>query len=127
MVALPVPTDGEMVKLVSSEVVRFGDAFVIVTNVTEFIRRVVSAANEKRDGIRSVESRMVEYYDADEDSGDVGRFRKRSQFAYQNEFRIVVEPGSIGPRNLCVGSLLDITSEVLPSSAALEPWRFALN
>ena len=31
-------------------------------------------------------------------------------------FEIVVEPGSDTPRKLFIGSLLDITSEVIPSS-----------
>jgi hypothetical protein len=61
---------------------------------------------------------LVEYFDEKEYSGKVGRFRKRSIFGYQNEFRIAVEPGSGEPMKLAVGSLLDITSEVLPLSEA---------
>jgi hypothetical protein len=133
MVALTIPTDltipadKALVGLVSSEVVGFGDSFVIVTNVTEFISRVVLTVKDEKNGVSYLESGLVDYYDAGEDSGEIGRFRKRSKFAYQNEFRIVVEPGSDAPRRLFVGSLLDITSEILPSSAALEPCRFTMD
>ena len=127
MVAPPMRGDEEMVELVSSEVIKFGEAFVMVTNVTEFIRRVVLATYDKKNAVSGLEYGLVDYYNSDEDSGEVGRFRKRSKYAYQNEFRIVVKPGSREPRRLLIGSLLDITSDIFPSSAALQPCRFALN
>ncbi len=127
MVAPPMPGDGEMVELASSAVVKFGEAFVMVTNVTEYNTPVVLATEHSNNGVSNLEYSLVDYYDADEDSGEVGRFRKRSKYAYQNEFRIVVEPGSRAPRRLLIGSLLDITSGIFPSSAALQPCRFALN
>jgi hypothetical protein len=111
MFAVTRPVHGE---LVSIQNLAFGDSFVLVLNPTEFLRRVVDAAKDA--GISYLEHRLVEYYDAEEYSGETGRFRKRSMFAYQNEFRIVVEPGSDTPRNLILGSLSDITSEVLPLS-----------
>ncbi len=121
MVAVRTLVDGE---LVPSEVTRLGNSFVIVTNIREFIRRVVLAAKEENNGVSYLESGLVEYYDDVEYSGEIGCFRKRrSQFEYQSEFRIVVEPGLAVARTLFVGSLLDITSEVLPSSAALQGWR----
>jgi hypothetical protein len=113
MFAVTRPVDGE---LVSSQNLQFGDSFVLVLNPTEFLNRVVSAAKDA--GVSYLEHRLVEYYDAEEYSGETGRFRKRSIFAYQNEFRIVVEPGSDTPRKLIIGSLLDITSEALPLSEA---------
>lgn len=125
MVAVRTLVDGE---LVPSEVTRLGNWFVIVTNVREFIRRVVLAAKEQNNGVSYLESGLVEYYDDEEYSGEIGRFRKRrSQFEYQSEFRIVVEPGLAVARKLFVGNLFDITSEVLPSSAALQGWRCAAN
>lgn len=111
MFAVTRPVDGE---LVSSKNLEFGDSFVLVLNPTEFLGRVVRASKEA--GVSYFESRLVEYYDAEEYSGETGRFRKRTMFAYQNEFRIVVEPGSDSPRKLIVGGLLDITSDVLPLS-----------
>lgn len=111
MFAVTKPIDGE---LVSTRNFEFGDSFVIVLNPTEFLSRVVRAANDA--GVSYLNHGLVEYYDADDYSGEVGRFRKRSRFAHQKEFRIVVESGSDIPRKLPIGSLLDITSEVLPLS-----------
>jgi hypothetical protein len=111
MFAVTKPVDG---KLVDSQNFQFGDACVLVLNPSELMSRVADAA--KGAGLCYLEYRLVEYYDAEEYSGEVGRFRKRSMFAYQNEFRIVVEPGSDSPRKLFAGGLIDITSEVLPLS-----------
>jgi hypothetical protein len=111
MFAVTRPVDGE---LVGSQNLEFGDSFALVLNPTEFLSRVVGAARDA--GVSYLEYNLIEYYDAEEYSGGTGRFRKRSMFAYQNEFRIVVEPGSDTPRMLIIGSLIDITSEVLPLS-----------
>jgi hypothetical protein len=110
MFAITKPVDGE---LVNNKNLQFGDSCVLVLNPTEFLRRVFAAA---KDAGLSPRAGLVEYYDAEEYSGETGRFRKRSMFDYQHEFRIVVEPGSDTPIKLFIDSLFDITSEVLPSS-----------
>ena len=119
MFAITKPTDEE---LVSSENLQFGDSCVLILNPTEFLNRVFYAAEGA--GL-SPTCRLVEYYDAEEFSGETGRFRKRSIFSYQNEFRIVVEPGSDAPRKLFAGSLIDITSEIIPSSEANQRLDFS--
>ncbi len=119
MFAVTKPVDGE---LVNSENLKFGNSVVAVLNVGEFLNRIASAA---RDAGLSSEAGLVEYYDEEGYSGETGRFRKRSKFAHQQEFRIVVEPGCAGPRRIVVGSLLDITSEVLPSSEANQRFDFS--
>lgn len=115
MFAATTLADGESI---SRQNFQFGDSFVEVTEIEEFLDRAVDAAT--RAGLGHFESRLVEYFDPEEYSGEVGRFRKRSTFAYQSEFRIAVEPGSVAPRLLSLGSLLDITSEVLPISEVNE-------
>lgn len=112
MFAITQTVDGA---LVDERNIEFGDSFVLILNPTEFLNRVSLAARER--GFR-VECGLVDYYDAENYSGKTGRFKKRSIYSHQNEFRIVVEPGSEEPVNLLVGSLIDITSEVLPSSEA---------
>ena len=109
MFAITGPIDGE---LVDSRNLAFGDCFVLVLNVNEFLNRVARATSQAR---LDCSCGPVEYFDSADYSGEVGRFRKRSLFAHQREFRIVVEPGCDQPRKLLVGSLVDITSEVLPS------------
>jgi hypothetical protein len=89
-----------------------GDWFVLVLNPSEFISRVSAAA---RDVGLGCQSGLVQYYDSRQYSGYVGPFRKPSEFASQNEFRLVLGPGCGQPVELVAGSLVDITSEVLPT------------
>jgi hypothetical protein len=91
----------------------FGDSFTIVLNTKEFLARVRSATKAAH---FACEYRLVEYYDPDTYSGETGPFRKSSAYAYQNEFRLIVRPGSTGPIELTVGSLLDITTPIHPLS-----------
>lgn len=114
------PVDGE---LVDRQNFQFGDSFVLFLNPTEFLNRVVATA--RKAGFSYLEHRLVEYYDGDDYSGETGRFRKRSLFSYQNEFRIVVEPGTEAARRLIIGGLTDITSEVLPISEVNEILDFS--
>lgn len=100
----------------------FGDHFVLFTDVSEFLNRVETAG--RRQGL-TLQGRLVEYYDESEYSGETGRFRKRNRFAYQNEFRIVAEPGLDGPRQFEIGDLSDITSEVTPLSLADDVLHFS--
>jgi hypothetical protein len=102
----------------------FGDSFVLFTNTKEFLTRVVAAA--KRQGL-NVKSRPVEYYDGTKYSGATGRFRKRSIYSHQNEYRVVVEPGIVGPLHLQIGDLSDITSEVTRLDLADEVLKFSSN
>jgi hypothetical protein len=119
MVAVRRVVDGGLVPIA---VTKFGDWFVIVTNVSDFLSRVDGVMEAENSGITRLERRLVEYCDTKEYSGEMGRFRKRTEYQHQSEFRIVVEPVSAEYRNFFVGSLRDITSEVLPSSAAWQGW-----
>lgn len=90
---------------------KFGDSYVFVTNVQEFLNRVDKASE---DAGLAVSWNLVEYYNPKKYSGDVGPFHKSSVFEYQREFRIAVHPGSADPIRLNVGSLEDITGPILP-------------
>ena len=98
-----------------------GDHLVLFTNTQEFFNRVVVAA--KNHGLR-VEGRAVEYYDGTKYSGHTGRFRKRSVFSYQCEYRIVIEPGIDKELNFEIGDLSDITSEVISRDLADDVLKF---
>jgi hypothetical protein len=89
----------------------FGNSFVIILNTLEFLKRFSSAANAL--GLK-YQCGLVDYYDLDKHSGPTGPFRKPCSFTYQNEFRLVVRPGSNQARNLMIGNVEDITSEILP-------------
>jgi hypothetical protein len=99
--------------LVDPDNFEFGDAFVVILRTRTFLDRVLAAATSRR---LQCEWRLVEYYDPKTYSGETGPFRKPASLVYQKEFRFIVQPGSSSPINLEIGSLADITSEVLPLS-----------
>jgi hypothetical protein len=92
---------------------RGADSFVVILHTASFLDRMCSAAAAR--GFH-YESGRVQYYDPINYSGETGPFRKPATLSYQNEFRFIVRPGSSSPINLEIGSLADITSEVLPLS-----------
>jgi hypothetical protein len=109
MFAITGPVDGEFV---DERSLGLGDSFVLILNPSEFIKRVSRAATNAGYGYQSG---LVQYFNSEEYSGDVGPFRKRTRFEHQKEFRFVVYPAGTRAIELMVGSLLDITSEILPA------------
>jgi hypothetical protein len=97
---------------ISPKIKSFGDSFVMITKTQEFIGRLHAAAN--RAGFKC-EYRLVEYIDVSARTGRTGLFRKPSDFAYQNEYRFAVLTDDLDPIRLNLGSLSDITTEVLPT------------
>jgi hypothetical protein len=79
----------------------------------EFLKRVHEALVNL--GLRGTHG-LVEYYDDANYSGKIGPFRKSNRFAYQKEYRIVVQPGIVPFRDLMIGDVSDITTPVLPLS-----------
>jgi hypothetical protein len=110
MFAITGPVDGD---LVDKRNYRLGDSFVLVLNTSEFLSRVSAAASKAGFAGRYG---LVQYYDPQEYTGDIGPFRKRKEFSHQREFRLVMQPSPGIPVELSVGSLVDITSEVWPAS-----------
>jgi hypothetical protein len=72
----------------------FGDSFVLVLNTQEFLNRVSLAAQAND---LTGTCGFVEYYEPTEHTGETGPYRKPASFAYQNEFRFVMKPGSANP------------------------------
>jgi hypothetical protein len=101
--------------LVDEQNLAFGerDAFVVILNTQTFLDRVSSAASSR--GLRC-ECGLVKYCDYESYSGETGPFRKPVTYAHQKEFRFIFQPGCDSPINLEIGSLVDITSDVLPLS-----------
>ncbi|MCQ4160835.1 hypothetical protein NON00_12945 [Roseomonas sp. GC11] len=97
---------------IDKRVIDFGDTFVMVTNTSEFLNRFRAAA--QRAGMVGAGNK-VEYFDPGEYSGETGPFRKSREFEYQQEYRFVLRPGSALPITLLLGSLLDITTPILPT------------
>ena len=109
--------------LVDERNCKFGDSFVVVLRSATFIERVCAKAAES--GFKC-EYELVKYYNEKTHDGETGPFRKPSRFAYQNEFRLAISPGSTGAITFSVGSLLDITSEILPLARINELVKFGV-
>lgn len=106
MCAVAQPVDGSFV---DERAFEFGDSFIIVLNTQEFMNRICAAVRSAGFGYAHG---LVTYYDADDYSGETGPFRKPSVFAYQQEFRFSIMPGSRDPVRLAVGSLENITTPI---------------
>ena len=92
--------------------VTLGEHAVVITNVTEFFRRVENAAHQAGFGIRSG---LVKYYDPEVGTPPVRSdietiFCKAEEYGYQREFRIAIDTGTTegGPISLDVGNISDI-------------------
>lgn len=102
------PNDGPFV---DGQNLAFGDSFTVILNTQQFIDKARDGA--KSSGLDCFYG-LVEYYDETAHSGETGVFRKPSSYAYQQEFRLAVTPGSRQPVRLSIGSLIDITSGIYP-------------
>jgi hypothetical protein len=85
----------------------FGENFIIITNLIEFIRRFRNAVTSLR---RECAHGLVEYVNPAIYDGPMGPFRKYHSFSYQNEFRFVVAGGDGTALILKLGNLRDICS-----------------
>jgi hypothetical protein len=85
---------------------QFGDAFVVIKNVAEFMKRLTTKLSELH---LESEVHTVDYVDKLTYSGRMGPFRKYSEFAYQAEIRILVGPGTGKALSIDIGSLEDIS------------------
>jgi hypothetical protein len=91
--------------LVDTRNLAFGDTFAVLKDGDEFLRRVRGAAERAS---LCLESKMVEYVSDREYHGEMGIFRKSSEFSYQSEFRCAVLPGTGLPYTLEIGDMTDI-------------------
>ena len=89
-----------------------GDHAVVITNVKEFLERVKASANRGGYGIIG---KLVKYYDPNIGNPPARSeiesiFTKRSQYAYQKEFRIAIDTRTVGidPITLNIGPISDI-------------------
>ena len=86
---------------------QFGDTVAFLTNPHEFLRRVRQAASEHGFNLMY---RGVEYVDPTGYSGELGLFRKSSEFSHQREFRIALSPGEGAPYTLLIGDISDLVA-----------------
>ena len=101
------PTGGVVLTL--TRLGEFGDHAVVITNPNRFLERVKLAATLKGFGL---EANLVKYYDQQrgtptEPFEHDAVFHKRDNYAYQREFRVVIDTGTSGtdPLTLDIGAL----------------------
>jgi len=92
--------------LIDSRNFHFGDAYAVLTDGNEFLRRVRVYAKEQK---IDLQDGLVEYVDKENYNGTLGVFRKFSKFAYQSEFRIAISNQVDAPFSINIGSLVDIS------------------
>ena len=98
----------------------FGDAFVIISNVEEFISRIKKEACKQ--GLDIVYG-TVDYVNAKEYVGNWSVFKKPIEYSYQKEFRFFIRQNSSGPFCLTLGSIEDIS--LMLDSGDLDKLNFA--
>jgi hypothetical protein len=87
------------------EMKAFGDWYVLVHNPRIFIQRLEAALKE---GNLVSEGRLVRYYDSTTNQKSLDFFCKSSEYASQQEFRILIQNNSSSPTELLLGDLEDI-------------------
>ena len=98
--------------IVPEDCLQLGDNAVAVTNVTEFLKRMDAALQERN---YPYERGLVKYYDPGTFHGSFrgveAAFRKQDRFSYQREFRFAIRTGQEGhaPLHLEIGDISDIT------------------
>lgn len=105
----------------------FGDFCVIVTDVKEFLNRVKNSVKKKN---LSMNAKLVNYYDANSFNGSFNGieaiFHKRSSYAHQNEYRIVVNNDISDNQayRLEIGDIRDICSISSMDEINKAEWSF---
>ena len=93
----------------------FGPYTVVVKNTTEFLRRVDRSVTQRGSGFLPSVRGVVRYFDPDTHQTDFANelripLFKQKRFAYQNEYRFVLQTGRqpAGPLILTIGEIRDI-------------------
>lgn len=85
---------------------RFGDCFVVITDVRELIQRFCGKLKELN---HEYVYNLVKYYNPKKYSGSLNVFCKPDNFEYQREFRFWVKRNEPGPLEFEIGSIEDIS------------------
>lgn len=105
-------TDESYNYLNDHKLLEFGDTALIMTDGDEFISRL--SEKLKNDGIPH-QYGLVEYVETVEHEGDMGPFRKLSNYKYQSEWRLLAEVNIGSPITVSLGDLSGISC-LIPAS-----------
>lgn len=104
------------------DLLQFGTAALVMTDGDAFISRLTRKLDEE--GIPHHQA-LAEYVEKDLHEGEMGPFRKLSEFSYQSEWRVCAHARKGGPIKLFLGDLSDI-SVLVPTSELTQRIRFDL-
>lgn len=93
---------------IDERMMQFGDACLIILNPVEFIDRIQLAAKHS---MLKLEYSPIKYVCKNSYKGIIDIFTKTSDYAYQNEFRIILEKNYLDePIILDIGDISDIST-----------------
>lgn len=101
---------------------KFGSAALVMTDGYAFISRLTRKLDAE--GIPHQHG-LVEYVEREDHEGEVGPFRKLSEFSYQSEWRVCARARKGGPVIVSLGDLSDI-SVMVPTSELVQQIRLDL-
>lgn len=113
-------SEGSYHYLEHPSLLKFGDAALVMTDGDEFISRLTRKLDAE--GIHHKRA-LVEYVKKEEHEGDMGPFRKLSEFKYQSEWRLIAHARKGQAITVTLGDLSDI-SVVVPTSELTLRLRF---
>lgn len=90
---------------IDERILGFGDTAVVIRDAIEFTKRIHRTA--QKIGL-SVMQQPISYVDKSTYHGQIGPFRKYTDYDFQSEFRYLIGPGNGKPILLQVGDLRDI-------------------
>jgi hypothetical protein len=75
------------------QIKKHGDHLLVIWNVASFLQKLQSEieALKQRGIIRAYRAGLVEYFDPSSYDGDVGPFRKTKRYAFEREWRLMVQ------------------------------------
>ncbi len=94
------------------DLLKFGNVALVMTDADAFISRLTCKLSVE--GI-SHHHALVEYVEKNVHEGEMGPFRKLSEFSYQSEWRVCAHARKGGPFKVSLGDLSDI-SVLIPTS-----------
>ena len=90
---------------IDQKVKGFGDCFLIIKNVNEFLNRIFIKLKKLN---IDFEAKLVNYYEKEKINGEVSLFQKPNNFEWQKEYRILLYINYTKPFSLRIGDLRDI-------------------
>ena len=90
---------------VNQRIFDLGDHSLVMMEPQSFIRKIEQALSKKD---LKAKANLVSYVDQTY-QGPMGPFRKRDNYAYQSEWRLIVRSGSEEPFKLYIGDITDIS------------------